>query len=52
MKFGLVAFFTYIALAIAKQWLPGMDTALIIAASIPVVGYLMAESKYPTVPRE
>ena len=50
-KFGLIAFFTFCALAVAKHFLPGMSEVLIISASVPVVSYILSEGKYPSVPR-
>jgi len=48
-KFGLVAFFTFIACAILKNWLPGLDVQILVIGAVPTVAFIMAETKRPSV---
>lgn len=44
MKIGCIAFILILATAIAKNWLPGIDTAIIGLAVINVLGYIFGET--------
>ena len=45
LKFAMIAFFTFIACAILKNFLPGLDVVILgIAGGAPLV-YIFAETK-------
>ena len=44
MKIGCVAFVLVLGVAVAKHWLPGIDTAIIGLAVINVLGYIFGET--------
>jgi len=45
MKIGCAAFVLTLGAAIAKNWLPGIDTAIIALAVTTVLGYIFGETK-------
>jgi len=44
LKFGMIAFFSMLATAIAKHWLSGISETLVISACVPVVMYIIGET--------
>jgi len=47
-KFAIIAFFTFIACAILKHWLEGLDVQILIIGAVPTLAYIYAESKRPS----
>lgn len=48
LKFGMVAFFTVVITAWAKNWFHSIDTGLMIVAATTVLGYMFVETKRPS----
>lgn len=49
LKVGLIAFFTFVACAVAKHWLTGIDLEILAIGAIPTLAYIYAETKRPSV---
>jgi len=48
-KFAIVAFFTFIACAVAKHWISGLDTEILIIGAIPSLAYILGETFRPSI---
>jgi len=44
LRFGMIAFFTMIAVAVLKNWFPGISVEIILGAAVPVTGYILGET--------
>lgn len=47
-KFAIIAFFTFIACAVAKHWLTGLDVQILVIGAVPTLAYIVAETKRPS----
>lgn len=44
LRFGMIAFFSMLVVAILKHWLPGISETIVISACVPVVMYIIGET--------
>ena len=49
--FAMIAFFTFIACAVAKHWLAGLSVEILVIGAVPTLAYIVAETKRPSVGR-
>jgi hypothetical protein len=47
-KFAIIAFFTFIACAVLKHWLEGLDVQILIIGAVPTLAYILGETFRPS----